>query len=112
MVDDIEQRIYDLVRPYAGVYVFKRKPVSLTPDTDLDTDLSIDELEIEDLMNDFFKEFSVQRGNFNIKNYFPDVPFSFNPFKKTAPIPVPDFTIGMLIESAKVAGCMTEIGWA
>ncbi|WP_025475894.1 DUF1493 family protein, partial [Yersinia pestis] len=65
MVDDIEQRIYDLVRPYAGVYVFKRKPVSLTPDTDLDTDLSIDELEIEDLMNDFFKEFSVQRGNFN-----------------------------------------------
>ncbi|WP_017204803.1 DUF1493 family protein, partial [Yersinia pestis] len=53
MVDDIEQRIYDLVRPYAGVYVFKRKPVSLTPDTDLDTDLSIDELEIEDLMNDF-----------------------------------------------------------
>ncbi len=85
MVDDIEQRIYDLVRPYAGVYVFKRKPVSLTPDTDLDTDLSIDELEIEDLMNDFFKEFSVQRGNFNIKNYFPDVPFSFNPFKKQRP---------------------------
>ncbi|EEP93631.1 Acyl carrier protein [Yersinia aldovae ATCC 35236] len=52
-------------------------------------------------MNDFFKEFSVEKGSFNIKNYFPDVPFSFNPFKKTAPIPVPDFTIGMLIESAK-----------
>lgn len=77
-----------------------RKPVSLTPDTDLDTDLSIDELEIEDLMNDFFKEFSVQRGNFNIKNYFPDVPF-LSIHSKTAPIPVPDFTIGMLIESAK-----------
>ncbi|WP_017204831.1 DUF1493 family protein, partial [Yersinia pestis] len=58
---------------------------------------------------DFFKEFSVQRGNFNIKNYFPDVPFSFNPFKKTAPIPVPDFTIGMLIESAKAGRCQRRM---
>ncbi|HEN3643909.1 TPA: DUF1493 family protein, partial [Yersinia enterocolitica] len=33
MVDDIEQRIYDLVRPYAGFYLFTRKKVALTPDT-------------------------------------------------------------------------------
>ncbi|WP_241650378.1 DUF1493 family protein, partial [Rosenbergiella collisarenosi] len=28
-------------------------------------------------------------------------PFLLNPFKKRAPIPVPDFTLRMLIESAK-----------
>jgi hypothetical protein len=34
--------------------------VKLSPETDLDTDLSIDELEIEDLMNEFFEKFNVQ----------------------------------------------------
>ncbi|AYY74540.1 MULTISPECIES: DUF1493 family protein [Citrobacter] len=101
MVDSIEQRIYELVRPYAGTYLFNIKRVTLTPETDLDTDLSIDELEAEDLMNDFFKKFNVERGGFKIETYFPNLPFSWNPFKKTEPVPVPDFTIGMLIESAK-----------
>lgn len=101
MVDSIEQRVYELVRPYAGTYLFNIKKVELTPETDLDTDLSIDELEVEDLMNDFFKKFNVERGNFKIETYYPDEPFSWNPFKKFPPIPVPDFTIGMLIESAK-----------
>ncbi|WON78426.1 DUF1493 family protein [Serratia sp. UGAL515B_01] len=102
MVDDeIEQQIYELVRPYAGTYMFSKKQVALTPDTDLDTDLSIDEFEVEDLMNDFFANFNVDNGNFNIKTYYPNEPFSWNPFKKVTPIPVPNFTIGMLIESAK-----------
>jgi hypothetical protein len=101
MVDSIEQRVYELVRPYAGTYLFNIKKVELTPETDLDTDLSIDELEVEDLMNDFFKKFNVERGNFKIETYYPPEPFSWNPFKKLPPIPVPDFTIGMLIESAK-----------
>lgn len=101
MVDDLEPRIYEFVQPYAGTYLFNFKKVELTPETDLDTDLSIDELEVEDLMNDFFKKFNVERGNFNIRTYYPDVPISLNPFKKTEPVPVPDFTIGMLIESAK-----------
>ncbi|MFI8417586.1 DUF1493 family protein [Serratia sp. NPDC078593] len=101
MVDSIEQQIYELVRPYAGTYLFNIKQVELTPETDLDTDLGIDELEAEDLINDFFQKFNVERGRFRIKTYFPDVPFSWNPFKKTEPMLVPDFTIGMLIESAK-----------
>ncbi|MDU6226040.1 MAG: DUF1493 family protein [Enterobacter asburiae] len=101
MVDNIEQRVYAHVRPYAGKYLFNYKKVLLTPETDLDTDLNIDELEAEDLMNDFFKIFNVERGNFNIETYFPNIPFTWNIFKKTEPIPVPDFTIGMLIESAK-----------
>lgn len=101
MVNDIEQRVYELIRPYAGTYLFNMKKVELTPEMDLDTDLSIDELEVEDLMNEFFDKFNVERCNFRIETYFPDIPFSWNPFKKTEPVPVPDFTIGMLIESAK-----------
>ncbi|WP_312272871.1 DUF1493 family protein, partial [Pseudescherichia sp.] len=37
----------------------------------------------------------------NIKTYYPDIPFSWNLFKKMEPVPVPAFTIGMLVESAK-----------
>lgn len=101
MVESIEQRVYELVQPYAGTYLFTIKQVKLTPETDLDTDLGIDELEAEDLMNEFFEKFNVDRNNFKIETYFPNLPFSWNPFKKTEPVPVPDFTIGMLIESAK-----------
>ncbi|TCV99241.1 DUF1493 family protein [Biostraticola tofi] len=108
MVDSIEQRVYELVRPYAGTYLFNVKQVELTPETDFDTDLNIDELEAEDLMNEFFEKLNVERGNFKIETYFPNLPFSCNPFKKTEPVPVPDFTIGMLIESAKAGKWLYE----
>ncbi|WGF13539.1 DUF1493 family protein [Salmonella enterica subsp. enterica serovar Typhimurium] len=75
MVDNIEQQVYELVRPYAGTYLFNIKQVELTPEIDLDTDLSIDELEAEDLMNKFFEELNVERGNFRIETYFPNHPF-------------------------------------
>lgn len=103
MVDDIEQRIFALVRRYNGVYLFnnEKKQRLLTRDTDFDTDMQLDVSEAEDLMNEFFKEFQVERGQFKIETYYPDEPFSLNPFKKFPPVPVPDFTIGMLIESAK-----------
>lgn len=103
MVDDIEQRVFALARRYNGVYLFnnEKKQRLLTRDTDLDTDMLLDVGEAEDLMDEFFKEFQVERGHFKIETYYPDEPFSWNPFKKFPPIPVPDFTIGMLIESAK-----------
>lgn len=100
MVESIEQRVYQLVRPYAGTYLFNLRKVELTPETDLDTDLGIDELEAEDLMHEFFKTFNVERGNFRIETYFPHVPLALNPFRQPEPVPVADFTIGMLIESA------------
>ncbi|PKE27579.1 acyl carrier protein [Rahnella sp. AA] len=99
MVDNLEQRIHALVRRYHGVYFFKN-PI-LNAETDLDTDLALEDDEAEELMNAFFEEFDVDKGNFSIKTYYPDVPFSLNPFKKSVPVPVPDFTIGMLIASAK-----------
>ncbi|MBZ6385062.1 MULTISPECIES: DUF1493 family protein [Pantoea] len=103
MVDDIEQRIYHLVRRYNGVYLFnnEKKQRKLNPKTDLDTDMQLDVSEAEDLMDEFFTTFNIDKGNFKIETYYPDVPVSWNPFKKVPPIPVPDFTIGMLIESAK-----------
>lgn len=101
MVSNVEQRIYELVRPYAGAYLFMFKQVALTPKTDLDTDLSLDDLEAGELMDKFFEEFQVERGSFKIETYYPDVPVSWHPFKKAAPVSVPDFNIGMLIESAK-----------
>ncbi|MNB65858.1 hypothetical protein D3C81_91610 [compost metagenome] len=103
MVNDIEQRIYALVRRYNGVWLFnnEKKQQLLNADTDLDTDMHLDVGEVEDLMDEFFRDFQVDKSNFNIKTYYPDESFSWNPFKKFPPIPVPDFTIGMLIESAK-----------
>ncbi|ALB65459.1 putative acyl carrier protein [Cronobacter dublinensis 1210] len=108
MVDNFEKQIYELIRPYAGTYLFTGKDVPLTPETDLDTDLQIDEAEIEDLMDDFFTTFNVDRAGFTITTYFPDSPFSWNIFKKPEPIPVPDFTIGMLIASARAGRWLYE----
>uniref|UniRef100_UPI00398C5DB1 DUF1493 family protein n=1 Tax=Salmonella enterica TaxID=28901 RepID=UPI00398C5DB1 len=65
------------------------------------TYLSIDELEAGDVMNKFFEELNVERGTFRIETYFPNHPFSWHPFKKTEPAPGHDFTIRLLIESAK-----------
>ncbi len=101
MVKSIEQQVYELVRPYAGTYLFNLKKVELTPTTDLDSDLGLDELEAEDLMTSFFETFNVAKEGFRIENYYPQAPVSWNPFRKTEPISVADFTIGMLIESAK-----------
>lgn len=103
MVGDIEDRIFALARRYNGVYLFnnEKKQRLLNAETDFDTDMRLDIGEVEDLMDEFFKEFQVDRASFRIETYYPDEPFSWNPFKKFPPIPVPDFTIGMLIESAK-----------
>lgn len=103
MTGNIEQRIYALARRYNGVYLINNEQNQqlLNASTDLDTDMLLDVDEAEELMEEFFREFNVDRGSFNIKIYYPDEPFSWNPFKKSAPVPVPDFTISMLIESAK-----------
>ncbi len=37
--------------------------------------MQLDVTEAEDLMDEFFKEFNVDRGNFNINTYYPDEPF-------------------------------------
>lgn len=39
--DALEQRIYELVRSHDGIYLFKKK--ELTPSTDLDSDLRLED---------------------------------------------------------------------
>lgn len=54
MVSDIlEQRIYELVRSHDGIYLFKKKK-ELTPSTDLDSDLQLEDDEVLALMDDFY----------------------------------------------------------
>lgn len=98
MVDDIEKKVLALAKRHDGFYLFKNR--TLTPKSSIYFDLQLDRDEAEDLMNDFFAEFNVFRGNFSIADYYPDVAFKFNPLKKKV-IDIPDFTLGMLIASAK-----------
>lgn len=70
MVSSIEQRVYALVRPYAGTCLFNVKPVVLTPETALDTDLGIDELDAEDRMNEFFEKLNIEHYNFQKETYY------------------------------------------
>ncbi|AXW87940.1 acyl carrier protein [Lonsdalea britannica] len=100
--DTIEHRIYELVKSYDGIYLFKKK--ELTPTTDLDSDLRLEDDEALALMDVFFTKFDVDRGKFSITTYYPPEPplkDLLNPFRKRDIPQVPDFTIGMLIESAK-----------
>ncbi|EBJ6264224.1 DUF1493 family protein [Salmonella enterica] len=100
--DTLEQRIYELVRSHDGIYLFKKK--ELTPSTDLDSDLRLEDDEALALMDDFFTTFNVDRGNFLITTYYPPEPplkHLLNPFRKNDIPQVPDFTIGMLIASAR-----------
>ncbi|HHW9096734.1 TPA: DUF1493 family protein [Salmonella enterica] len=103
MVSDIlEQRIYELVRSHDGVYLFKKK--ELTPSTDLDSDLRLEDDEALALMDDFFTTFNVDKGNFSITTYYPPEPplkHLLNPFRKNDIPKAPEFTIGMLIASAR-----------
>ncbi|WP_222888898.1 DUF1493 family protein [Enterobacter sp. C2] len=93
MVDNIEQRAYT---PLCWRLLFSFEPVELTLESDVDADLYIEDLDASDLMNTFFSELHVDRRNFNIKTYYPDIPFSWNLFKKMEPVPVLAFTIVML----------------
>lgn len=108
--DTLEQRIYELVRSHDGIYLFKKK--ELTPSTDLDSDLRLEDDEALALMDDFFTTFNVDRGSFSITTYYPPEPplkHLLNPFRKNDIPQVPDFTIGMLIASARAGRWLYEL---
>lgn len=64
--DALEQRIYELVRSHDGIYLFKKK--ELTPSTDLDSDLRLEDDEALALMDDFFTTFKVHQATGGIVN--------------------------------------------
>jgi len=104
VTDKLDEKIYALVRRHNGRGVFKEQ--ELRPETDLDADLHLSKDEAESLMNEFFMQFNVSRENFSIATYYPPEPpllAILNPFRSRRCVPeVPDFTISMLIESARV----------
>ena len=101
MVDEIEQRVIALVTRYSGVYIFRKKKYdTYTAESSIHFDVRLDIDDVEELMEEFFAQFNTERGNFKLETYYPDVPILWNPFRKQI-VDVPDFTIGMLIESAK-----------
>lgn len=107
--DALEQRIYELVRSHDGIYLFKKK--ELTPSTDLDSDLRLEDDEALALMDDFFTTFNVDKGNFSITTYYPPEPplkHLLNPFRKNDIPQVPEFTMSL---PGLVAGCMTDSRW-
>lgn len=97
----IEQRFSEESQ-YRAVVENKKK--ELTPSTDLDSDLRLEDDEALALMDDFFTTFNVDRGSFSITTYYPPEPplkHLLNPFRKNDIPQVADFTIGMLIASAR-----------
>lgn len=58
--DTLEQRIYELVRSHDGIYLFKKK--ELTPSTDLDSDLQLEDDEVKNQTVNFLQIFQRQRG--------------------------------------------------
>lgn len=102
MVDDIEQRVITLVTRHSGVYMFRKKKYdTYTASSSIHFDVKLDQDDAEELIDEYSREFNVDMSNFRLETYYPEVNFSWNLLKKPEPVDVPDFTIGMLIESAK-----------
>lgn len=78
----------------------------------MDSDLRLEDDEALALMDDFFTTFNVDRGSFSITTYYPPEPplkHLLNPFRKNDIPQVPDFTIGMLIASARAGRWLYEL---
>ncbi|WP_242446350.1 DUF1493 family protein [Salmonella enterica] len=73
--DTLEQRIYELVRSHDGIYLFKKK--ELTPSTDLDSDLQLEDDEVLALMDDFFTTFNVDKGNMVVHAKWSELAITF-----------------------------------
>ncbi|WP_159281427.1 DUF1493 family protein [Rahnella variigena] len=101
VTDDIAKQVIDLVTRRSGVYMFRRKKYdTYTEESNIHFDVKLDQDDVEELMDEYFSKFQVKKEGFKIETYYPEVTFSWNPFKKQI-VDIPDFTIGMLIESAK-----------
>ncbi|HED4102497.1 TPA: DUF1493 family protein [Klebsiella aerogenes] len=102
MVEDIEKRVIKLFTIRSGTYILRNKKyATYTADSSIHFDVQLDQDDVEELVEDYAKEFNVDMSNFHLETYYPEVNFSWNPFKKPEPVDVPEFTIDMLIQSAK-----------
>ncbi|MGB9095814.1 DUF1493 family protein [Erwinia sp.] len=105
---DIEKKVIALITGYSGTYSFRKQKYDIyTAESSIHFDVRLDVDEFDYLMDEYFLHFNVDKESFNISTYYPDVPVSLNPFKKTI-IDIPELTIGMLIESAKAGKWLYE----
>lgn len=102
MVKDIEKQVIEMFTIRSGSYLFRKKKYdTYSAESSIHFDVQLDQDDVEELVEDYSKEFNVDMSNFHLETYYPDVKFSWNPFKKPEPVDVPDFTIDMFIQSAK-----------
>ncbi|EOB9999252.1 DUF1493 family protein [Cronobacter sakazakii] len=109
MVEDIEKRVIEMFTIRSGSYLFRKKKYdTYTADSSIHFDVRLDQDDVEELIEDYSKEFNVDMSNFHLEIYYPTVNFSWNPFKKPEPVDVPEFTIDMFIQSAKAGRWLYE----
>ncbi|EPX7410203.1 DUF1493 family protein [Cronobacter dublinensis] len=109
MVEDIEKRVIEMFTIRSGSYLFRKKKYdTYTAESSIHFDVRLDQDDVEELIEDYSKEFNVDMSNFHLETYYPTVNFSWNPFKKPEPVDVPEFTINMFIQSAKAGRWLYE----
>ncbi|EOC1336145.1 DUF1493 family protein [Cronobacter turicensis] len=109
MVEDIEKRVIEMFTIRSGSYLFRKKKYdTYTAESSIHFDVRLDQDDVEELIEDYSKEFNVDMSNFHLEIYYPTVNFSWNPFKKPEPVDVPEFTIDMFIQSAKAGRWLYE----
>ncbi|ELY6084979.1 DUF1493 family protein [Cronobacter sakazakii] len=109
MVEDIEKRVIEMFTIRSGSYLFRKKKYdTYTAESSIHFDVRLDQDDVEELIEDYSKEFNVDMSNFHLETYYPTVNFSWNPFKKPDPVDVPEFTIDMFIQSAKAGRWLYE----
>lgn len=100
--DSIAERVIDMITIRGGAYMFRKKKYdTYTGSSSIHFDVRLDQDDVEELIEDYSKEFNVDMSNFHLETYYPEINFSWNPFKKLEPVDVPEFTIDMFIQSAK-----------
>jgi hypothetical protein len=100
--DDIAQRVIKMITKRSGVYMFREKKYNTyTAASNIYFDVRLDQDDVEELVEEYSREFNVDMSNFHLETYYPEVNFSWNPFKKPEPVDVPEFTVEMFIQSAK-----------
>ncbi|QJT80451.1 DUF1493 family protein [Kosakonia sp. MUSA4] len=107
--DDIEKRVIEMFTVHSGAYMFRKKKYdTYTKESSIYFDVRLDQDDVEELIEEYSAEFNVDMSNFHIEKYYPQVNYSWNPFKKPEPVDVPDFTIDMFIQSARAGSWLFD----
>ncbi len=91
MVDTVEKRVYELIKPWNGRSWLTFKIPPLHGDSSLNQTMNMDDEEAQDLLDEIFTEFGLKHSDLDFSVYFPQ-----HNRKEAKPL-----TINMLIESAR-----------